>query len=319
MPAPIMRLLERLRARPAQWLDEEVTEQAAAERDAWIASGLLHSLPPATHAECPRCPDGAGGVVRMLADRQTGRVTARIACAQCGLAEVPLDSLQRWRIGLERFAANLARALGSRTKPSAFADERGWSLGRAACAGLSREFFLVRAVDAESRALVQAVVGSHPKAVVFVPTTEEMQDGCRLGPQMVIALSDFLSMKDGVFHIDRESLDAAIRGNADASTKAGKKPSLKRASRVAMIEKLCEELKAHVRAAKNHAHERTSRTGEPELLPRPSKAQLGKQAGLRPDEVTRCFQDKTAHQLRLLWEMADDLHQIMSLEGGVGG
>lgn len=318
MPAPIMRLLERLRARPAQWLDAEVTEQAAAERNAWIASGLLQPFPPATHAACPRCPDGATGVVRMLADRKAGRVTARVACAQCGLAEVPLESLQRWRIGLDRFAANLARALGSRSEPSAFADERGWSLGRAACAGLSREFFLVRAVDAESRALVQSVVGSHPKAVVFVPTTEETTDGGLLGPQIIIALSVFLSMKDGALHIDRVGLDAAIRGNADASTKA-KKPPIKRASRLAMIEKLCEELKAHMRAAKNHAHERASRSGEPELLPRPSKVQLGKQAGLRPDEVTRCFQDKTSHQLRLLWDMADDLDQIMSLEGGVGG
>jgi hypothetical protein len=314
-----MHLLERLRARPAQWLDAEVTEQAAAEREAWIASGLLQPLPPATHAACPRCPDGATGVVRMLAERQTGRVTARVACAQCGLAEVPLASLQRWRIGLDRFAASLARALGSRTEPSMFADERGWSLGRAACAGLSREFFLVRAVDAESRALVQAVVGSHPKAVVFVPTTEETKEGGLLGPQFVFALSDFLSMKDGGIHIDRDGLDAAIRGNADASTKAGKKTPLKRASRVAMIEKLCDELKSHIRAAKNHAHERASRSGEPELLPRPSKVQLGKQTGLRPDEVTRCFQDKTAHQLRLLWDMADDLDQIMSLKGGVSG
>lgn len=88
-------------------------------------------------------------------------------------------------------------------------------------------------------------------------------------------------------------------------------PTKKRASRATGIETLKLELIEHIKAAKDHAHVALEMDREPELLPRPSMADLGRRAGLPRHGVSRCFADPAAQELRLLWQMAGDLDSIL--------
>lgn len=85
----------------------------------------------------------------------------------------------------------------------------------------------------------------------------------------------------------------------------------RRAARAANIEALKSELIEHIKSAKDHAHSALELDRDPELLPRPSHAELGRRTGLAPHTVSRCFGDPAAHELRLLWEMAEDLDSIL--------
>ena len=85
----------------------------------------------------------------------------------------------------------------------------------------------------------------------------------------------------------------------------------KRSSRAAAIEALVRELIEHISAAQAHARFRLDTDGVEDLLPRPTKSQLGQRANVPDYTVSRCFQDDGAHQLRLLWRIADDYDAII--------
>lgn len=92
------------------------------------------------------------------------------------------------------------------------------------------------------------------------------------------------------------------------------RPSAKRSIRLARIEALKLELIEHIRSARDHAFALVDSGQAPQLLPRPSQAQLGRRADVPPHAVSRCFKDPQAHELRLLWDKAIDLEQIMRLD-----
>lgn len=85
----------------------------------------------------------------------------------------------------------------------------------------------------------------------------------------------------------------------------------KRAERAANIESLTKELKEHIRAARNHAQSLVDVSREPELLPRPSQKDLAKRVGITASAASRCFNDSSAMELRLLWETAGDLNALL--------
>lgn len=96
----------------------------------------------------------------------------------------------------------------------------------------------------------------------------------------------------------------------------GGKPSLppprgKRAGRAMKIEKLKAEVIEHIKAAADHARAAMAAGRRPRLLPRPSKAELGRRLKLNRWDVSRCFSDPPAHELRVLWDMAGDLDSIL--------
>jgi len=111
----------------------------------------------------------------------------------------------------------------------------------------------------------------------------------------------------------RPSVPATIpdtRG-VQANANSPNPPRRKRAPRAANIEMMRRELVKHIKDAYDHARTAISLNREPALLPRPSKTELGRRVGLKLHAVTRCFQDSAAHELRLLWETADDLDAVL--------
>lgn len=85
----------------------------------------------------------------------------------------------------------------------------------------------------------------------------------------------------------------------------------RRSQRALNIERLEKELIEHIKAARDYAWAAVSEGRHPTLLARPLKRQLAKLRGLEPWTVSRCFDDPQAKQLRLLWDVAADLEQIM--------
>jgi hypothetical protein len=73
----------------------------------------------------------------------------------------------------------------------------------------------------------------------------------------------------------------------------------------------------HLRVARDHAFARRDQTGEAELLPRPTQKALGKRVGLSESGVSRCLNDPVARELRIYWETALDLDQIVAWKGPI--
>lgn len=87
----------------------------------------------------------------------------------------------------------------------------------------------------------------------------------------------------------------------------------KRASRAALIELLAKHLKDHIASAQEHLRMTTERDGLTELLPRPSQRFLARLTRTSESAVSRCLHDPAARELRLLWEIADDLDRLLAL------
>ncbi|MBC8426072.1 hypothetical protein H8E07_18310, partial [bacterium] len=88
-------------------------------------------------------------------------------------------------------------------------------------------------------------------------------------------------------------------------------PSRKRANRAANIEAIKTELIEHIKSCRDHAHTLAQADRQPELLPLPSKAELGRRVKLARHTVSNCFRDKQARELEVLYRIAGDLDQVM--------
>lgn len=84
-----------------------------------------------------------------------------------------------------------------------------------------------------------------------------------------------------------------------------------RGTRAANIEKLEKELEKHLLAARDHAHSLRDRDREPALLPRPTQKELARRTGLTQPDVSRCLRDQRAKVLKILWETAESLDEVM--------
>lgn len=102
---------------------------------------------------------------------------------------------------------------------------------------------------------------------------------------------------------------------AEPDVPGTRRPTPERAGRAAKIETLVDVLVEHLRAARDHAFTTRDRAGGPTLLPRPSQQQLAALTGLSESDVSRCLKDRTARELRILWEIALDVDQIMNWRG----
>jgi hypothetical protein len=89
----------------------------------------------------------------------------------------------------------------------------------------------------------------------------------------------------------------------------------KRGSRSCNIEKLQNELIEHLRGAQDHARASIQNGGMPTLLPRPNQKELGRRTRLSESNVSRCLSDPCARELRILWDLANDLEGIIKWTG----
>lgn len=190
-------------------------------------------------------------------------------------------------------------------------------MGRATWAGRSREVWFVRAFRRAYAGDATKVLQGRPKAIVFAPTETGAARWQAATGNLVIALESALSLADGSLAFDLPYVEGRIIDAGLGPEATPKRRTKKRADRAAKIELLKKELIRHLQAARDYAFDTLDRTGEPQLLPRPLRKELGALVGLRSYEVTKCFQDPEARELNLYWEIAVDLGQIMAWKGPI--
>lgn len=63
--------------------------------------------------------------------------------------------------------------------------------------------------------------------------------------------------------------------------------------------------------AADHAFDTEARTGTPVLLPKPTQAELAARINVSAPTLSRCMEDRSAPELRILWDAADDVYEVM--------
>ncbi len=272
---------------------------------------LLRPATPAGSHTCCEC--GERRRVDYLPSKGGGQ--AGFIHCPCGVTPVPEELLRRWRIDDEALLAAAFQGISLAIVPHI--TDRLWQVGKANWAGRSREVWFARCFRRGAAAAARDIMQRRPKAILFAPT----EAGAALWRQslghLTISLESTLTLSSegivfDVAHVEGLLIDAGL-GPATPV----RRPTKKRADRAANIESLSREMVEHLRAARDHAFAAKERTGEPELLPRPTQKALGERTGLSESDVSRCLKDEKAAELRLYWEIADDLDQIMKFKGPV--
>ncbi len=272
---------------------------------------LLRPATPAGSHTCCEC--GERRRVDYLPSKGGGQ--AGFIHCQCGVTPVPDKLLARWRIDDKALLAAAFRGISLAIEPHV--SGRLWQVGKAHWAGRSREVWFARCFRRGEAAAARDIMQRRPKAILFAPT----EAGSALWRQalghLTISLESTLTLSsEGIVfdaaHVESVLIDAGLGPAAPARQRP-----MKRAGPAAKIERLKQEVIAHLQAARDHAFDARDRTGEPALLPRPTQKALGKRVGLSESDVSRCLKDDSAGELRLYWEMADDLDQIMKFKGPI--
>ena len=90
-----------------------------------------------------------------------------------------------------------------------------------------------------------------------------------------------------------------------------KRKQKKRAVRLTAIEKIEKALEDHLRAARDHAFTLQNNGRPVTLMPRPEQQELAALLGLTPAAVSRCINDPKASKLKILWESANSLPDVL--------
>lgn len=233
----------------------------------------------------------------------------------CGVTPVPEELLRRWRIDDEALLA--AAFQGINLAIESHVAGRLWQVGKANWAGRSREVWFARCFRRTASAAVRDVMQRRPKAILFAPTEAGAVRWQEATGNLTISLESTLTITAEEIVLDAAHVEGLLIDAGLGSATPLRRPTKKRADRAANIELLRRELVEHLRAARDHAFAAKEGTGQPELLPRPTQKALGEQTGLSEPDVSRCLNDEKAAELRLYWEMADDLDQIMKFRGPI--
>jgi hypothetical protein len=284
-----------------QQLTEEPWQWAAIRE-----ANLFSEHESARQTWCPECGDELSDVVTLPTGGAEGLY---LNCGACGLVPIEIECLRRWRFRIDRLAELLRERLHLTGECQERFPNRLWALGRKREGPTSRDYFL-------GRGLFRRDAGSwitdmrFPRASVLLyptqPPSRAVLDHC--GGQAV-SLLDLMAWNDGALICDLSCVgNVAVEPPSIKPTRPRK-----RASRAAAIEAIQKQLAEHLRAARSHAEASLELGKEATLLPRPSRKDLAKLTGLKEVNVSRCFQDPAAKELRVLWELAADLDGVLRL------
>jgi len=267
-------------------------------------------------------PDPHGLPLRVVHHRD-GTVVAVCPEGSGVRLELMKTDLALFQVDFKRLRGALAAALGLEVS-------RATVDGQAASATIgswqpkpSASFpaVLIRCTGARRlREIVGPLAATADRPTLILTATRDcwpdgFDDHCRKHKCLLVPLDEVTDIQDGVFaatEVWQAYIEAFCR-YAELSLPpsfANKRPRRKRSGRAAKIEAVRKELIEHIRAARDHAHSLKQTGRQPRLLRRPTKAELARRAGVRDYDVTRCFRDDP--QIRLLWNMADDLDQVMA-------
>lgn len=308
-------LLRRLELEPPIFHADEFQGELVNWRERMKGAGVLQRIAASASACCPYCRMDSMRTVTFLDDQRTDGQRGYIMCRECGLVEVPSERLQRWTVDVPGFLASVFTDGGATVRPRELVEGCLWQVGKATWAGRSREVWFARAFRTERTANMTKPLEGRPKAIVFTPTEVAADRWRGVTNNLVIALESTLSAVDGSLLFDTDYVEGRIADAGLRADVAPKRPPMKRGPRPAKIEALRVELIKHLQSARDYAFFTKEESGTPELLPRPMQKDLGARVGLSQSDVSRCLSDDKAGELRLYWEMADDLNQIMRWSG----
>lgn len=175
-------------------------------------------------------------------------------------------------------------------------------------------------VSLRERVMELATTLSKPGAVVLTPTRanwdDEIQAMARSKRLLLVAIEEVIDVTGGMMLQTagwNEYLAAfcqMVGTTLPANLKNKTKPA-KRAPRLTAIEKIEKALEDHIRAARDHAFDLEQRGRPMALLPRPEQKNMAAQLGLSESAVSRSLNDSAATKLKVLWETADSLPDVL--------
>jgi hypothetical protein len=317
VPDALTLLLRRLELDPPVFHADEFRGGLEPWRVQLEAAGVLQRIAASASASCPYCCDDSPRRVIFVEDGQTEGKRGFLSCPECGVSQVPSERLQRWTVDIRGFLGNAFSGSQANIRPVESVEGRLWHVGKATWAGRSREVWFGRAFRSAQAADIARPLQSRPKAIVFAPTDIGAERWRGATENLVISLESTLSEVDGALRFDMEYVEGRIIDAGMGPDVESQQRPMKRGPRTAKTELLKIELIKHLRAARDHAYFTKDETGTPELLPRPTQQDLGVRVGLSKSDVSRCFSDKDAGELRLYWNVAADLDEIMRWQGGM--
>jgi hypothetical protein len=273
-----------------------------------LAAGLLRELSPAKSLACAECAEAPFRDV-IYTEAADGRSRALFPCPHCGLYEVPPGRLRRWQVDLGVLIALIGRSLDATGNASERIPGRLWRLGRlkhdtvTTAVWFGLQFRRRDAAEIITRAQVAA------PALLLVPSRMPRA----VLPEGVVAgsLRELTCWAEAGLRWDEDRLTELLAACGPMSRSSRKPVPTRRKTRATDIEALVAELKQHLRAARDHAEHTLATQGEPRLLPRPTQKDLARRVGITESRVSRSLNDPRANELRLLWNLADDLDQVL--------
>lgn len=290
---------------------EDLEAISQSDLDRLMGLGLVKQAVTATHVVCDACAEGhVEEVDRILYPEHVTRFF--ITCPENGRVEVPRERLMQWAVDYLPLFLSLSSALSASTGVTQVLPGRVWNLGRAALAGKSRTIWAARGLAwPDATQLVDVLPKGRSPVIFFLgqpPDGNLLQIPC----ESVIELRTVISLCDKGIAVDVDGIERQLV--VEIAEVAKKKPK-KRASRAATIDAIKKALREHLRAARDHAFNARDRGHGSALLPRPSQKQLAAQLNIHESSVSRAISDPSDKEIAILWEIANDLGQVMKFKG----
>lgn len=267
------------------------------------AGGLLTEAPRGTGAICDSCGEYRDAV--LVGNKVAGSVEGRLQCPDCGLSPISISRLRRWQVNLEGLLELALAGSGIERCLLTIVPNQVYSLGKADWDG-RRDVYFVRGSPKVSPNFRIA-----HSAAVLVPINRPL---AHLSPVMYVPLSHATSWNGEEIVWDMDYVQSQVIAH-EGAVKKPLQPRPRRKNRMALIGALEKQLREHLRSAKSYALDTRLKTGDPQLLPRPTMDFLAAQLGVNKSTVSRCLEDPAARGLAVLWDAADDVERILSLSG----
>ena len=269
---------------------------------------LLSELPPATCLACTECSESPFREV-LFTENVNGTQRALLPCPNCGLYEVPMAGLRRWQLDRSTLAQLIRASLALSVRLDEVVPGRLWRLGRFKRSGLNSTVWLgLQTWRRDMREQISQALQTSV-SLLLVPNRRPpcpLPEGVRVG-----VLTELTDWQNGQLVWDDEQLQELLDANGGCDRRQTKPAPIRRQTRAADIEALVSELRTHLRSARDYAFHTLDTTGVAELLPRPSQKDLAQRLGITESRISRSIHDDEAQQLKLLWELADDIEGIM--------
>ena len=290
---------------------DELVVFPAGKVEAFRKAGLLQPGETARFITCRECADDHAAKVEHISGPD-GKSRFFAVCPQNGRFEVSRERLLQCCVDFEPVLVAVIAALGAAGDLETVVPGRVWKLGRATLGGRTRTLWAVRGMAWPDAAVVAREVPKGRSPVVFVFGRLPTDGLLDVPPDSLVELRGVVSLRSGELAVATEAVDGQIRGVA---AEPHAKKAKKRSSRAACIDALKKALREHLIAARDHAYSSRNKDQGPKLLLRPTQQQLADRLNVSVSAVCRAINDSSDRELPILWDMANDIHQIMKYKG----